>query len=127
MTQNDTGSLFLCTPICQDDVIATTGADELARGTVMARVTASGKLGLYAPGGSGGLSVPVGILSHAVSASGAGDHACRLAVKSECNKRFLVLDADGDDSNITAAVKDALRDSADCIVHELTQLSQQES
>lgn len=49
----------------------------LARGAVVGRITASGKLTLSAAAANDGSQVPIGVLADAVDAS-AGDKACRL-------------------------------------------------
>ena len=54
--------------------------------------------------------IPKAILTYEVVAAGAGDESVRAAVAGKYRKEKLVIDADGDDSNIDAAVIDELRD-----------------
>jgi hypothetical protein len=50
------------------------------------------------------------VLAHRLVNTGAGDLPARVIVKGEVIKERLVIDADGDASNIDRAVIDGLRD-----------------
>lgn len=69
-----------------------TAAGSLAAGTVLGRITASGKLIKSAIGAGDGSAVPVGILCEAVDASG-GDKVASIYVAGEFALDFLVFDA----------------------------------
>lgn len=73
-------------------------------------VAADGNLVPFATDGAGGAQIPIEILTYEVTAAGAGDVAIRAGVSGEYRKERLVIDADGDASNITNAVMDQLRD-----------------
>lgn len=73
-------------------------------------VTADGKLVVFAKAGSRGDQVPVAVLAHAITKGGAGTEPVRVLVAGTVNKKRLVIDADGDDSNVDAAVMDQLRE-----------------
>ena len=107
----DTGSLELEGGQFRDDVIAFTGAATLLRGTLLARDSVSLKLVPFVKGGSTNENgIPKAVLTYEVSAAGAGDVPVRPLVKGVVNRNRLVIDADGDDSNIDAAVVDQLAD-----------------
>lgn len=72
-------------------------------------VVANGKLVPYAIAGAGGAQIPKAVLTYDVTAAGAGDEAIRDMVTGAVRKSRLVIDADGDDSNITDAILDELR------------------
>lgn len=72
--------------------------------------TAGGKMVPFATDGAGGAQIPKEILTYEVTATGAGDIPIRGGVSGEYRKERLVIDADGDDSNVTNAIIDQLRD-----------------
>lgn len=111
ITNNELDSSILKNAQVQNDTITFAGADVLAPGTILARAITSGKLIIYVKGGvADGNGVPSVILLHEVTATGAGDLPARVGISGEYRKERLIIDADGDDSNIDAAVKDLLRE-----------------
>jgi len=95
----------------QDELFTSGGADELVEGTILARDSVSLKLRLFVKGGSTNENgIPKVVLAHNVSISGAGDVAVRVINQGVVKKERLVIDADGDDSNIDKKVLDQLRD-----------------
>lgn len=73
-------------------------------------VAADGKLVPFAIAGAGGAQVPKAVLTYDVTAAGAGDESIRNMVSGSVRKERLIIDADGDGSNIDNAVLDQLRD-----------------
>ena len=111
ITNNDLNSPILEGAEFRDDVITFTGADVLAPGTILARDSVSGNLVIFVVGGSTNENgIPKVILPYEVEATAAGDVQARVAVSGKFRKEKLVIDADGDDSNVDAAVIDQLRD-----------------
>ena len=108
---NDLGSVILENAKFQDDELTFAGAGTLLEGTILARDSVSG---LYVPFVKGGVvnenGTPKAILTYAVTAAGAGDESIRAGVAGDYRKERLVIDADGDDSNIDKVVEDQLRD-----------------
>lgn len=95
----------------RDDVLTFAGADTFAAGTILARDSVSGNLVPFVKGGvTNENGIPKAILTYQVEADGAGDVPIRAGVAGEYRKEQLVIDGDGDDSNIDAAVIDQLRD-----------------
>jgi hypothetical protein len=95
----------------RDDVITFAGADVLSPGTLLARDSVSLKLVIFVKGGTtNGNGIPKAILTYPVTATGAGDIPVRVAVAGRYRKDNLVIDADGDSSNIDNEVIDQLRD-----------------
>lgn len=84
--------------------------DFVAADTFTMVVVANGKMVPFAIGGVAGAGVPKAILTYDVSKTGAGDEPIRAMVGGEVRKEKLILDADGDGSNITDAILDQLRD-----------------
>jgi len=73
-------------------------------------VAADGKLVPFATDGAGGAQIPKAVLTYDVVAAGAGDESIRDMVSGSVRAERLIIDADGDASNITDAILDQLRD-----------------
>lgn len=88
----------------------TDGATDFVAGDLFTlTVAADGKMVPYAPAGAGGTQVPSAVLTYEVEAAGAGDVAARVLIAGRVNGDRLVIHADGDGDNITAAILDELR------------------
>lgn len=110
-TNVDLGSVALEGAILHDELVTFAGADSFAAGTILARDTVSDKLVLFVIGGStNGNGVPKAVLVYPIERGDAGDVKARVLVKGHVNRQRLIVDADGDDSNIDAVVLDQLRD-----------------
>lgn len=111
ITANDSGGVIIKNVESQDDTVTFAGADTFAAGTILARDSVSGKLVLFVKGGATNENgIPKAVLTYDLVATGAGDLPARVLIKGDVYKSRLIIDADGDDSNIDAAVKDQLRD-----------------
>lgn len=111
VTNNDLGGPIVDDAEFKDDTLTFAGADTFVAGTILARDSISLKLVLFVKGGvTNENGIPKAILTYDVTAAGAGDVAIRAGVAGKYRKEKLVIDADGDDSNIDAAVIDQLRD-----------------
>jgi hypothetical protein len=108
-TYLDLGSIELEGGKFRDELLTFAATDTFARGTILARLTATGKLVPFAPGGTGGAEVPLAVLTYEVSRTGAGDVPIRALVAGEVNRQRLIIDADGTGVNVTSAVVDGLR------------------
>ena len=73
-------------------------------------VAADGKLVPFAIAGAGGAQIPKAVLTYDVVAAGVGDESIRDMVSGSVRAGRLIIDADGDASNITDAILDQLRD-----------------
>ena len=78
--------------------------------TATLTVAADGKIVPFAIAGAGGAQIPLEILTYDVTATGAGNEAIRAGISGQYRKELLIIDADGDGSNITDAILDQLRD-----------------
>lgn len=72
-------------------------------------VAADGDLVPFATDGAGGAQIPKAILTYEVTAAGAADVPIQAGVAGSYKKERLVIDADGDASNVTNAVIEQLR------------------
>lgn len=110
-TNNDLGTVLVGDAEFKDDLLTFTGADTYVEGTILARDSVSLKLIAFVKGGVANENgIPKAILTYDVVATGAGDIAIRAGVAGVFRKEKLVIDADGDDSNVDNAVTDQLRD-----------------
>lgn len=73
-------------------------------------VAADGNLIPFAIAGAGGAQVAKAILTYDVTRTGSGDEPIRAMISGSVRKERLIIDADGDGSNITDAILDELRD-----------------
>ena len=104
------GSVILQNGQFRDDLLTFAGAATVIEGTILARDSVSLKLVPYVKGGVANENgIPKAILTYDVTAAGAGDEAVRDMVSGSVRAERLVIDADGDASNIDAAVLDQLR------------------
>jgi len=110
-TTNKTRSLVLWEPVFEDELITFAGAATLKAGTILARDSVSLKLVPFVKGGvTNENGIPKAVLLDELTATGAGDLPCRPIVGGRLRKGDLVIDADGDASNVDGAVVDQLRD-----------------
>jgi len=98
-------------------------ADFVAGDTFNLPVVADGDLVPFAPAGVGGAQLPVAVLPYALTATGAGDLRARVLVGGKVNATRLIIDADGDGSNITDEILAQLR-SAGIESEPITQLGE---
>jgi len=73
-------------------------------------VAADGKMVPFAIAGAGGAQIPNAVIVNDVVATGAGNEPVRPMISGHVRKEKLIIDADGDGSNITDAILDQLRD-----------------
>ena len=107
---NDLGSVILQNAEFRDDLLTFAGAATVVEGTILARDSVSLKLVPFVKGGVVNENgIPKTILTYDVTAAGASDVPVRAGVKGSYNLSRLVIDADGDASNIDNAVMDQLR------------------
>ncbi len=111
ITNNDLGSVILKNAEHRDEELTFAGAATVVEGTILARDSVSLKLVPYVKGGvTNENGIPKAIATNDVVAAGAGDEQMRAAVSGFFRKERLIIDADGDGSNIDNAVLDQLRD-----------------
>lgn len=110
VTNVDLGSVEVEGAICLDDVVTFGGADSFVAGTILARDSISEKLVLFVKGGSTNQNgIPKAVLTYGIESSGAGDVRARVLVRGHVNRDRLIIDADGDGSNVDDVVIDQLR------------------
>lgn len=85
-------------------------ADFIVGDSFTLTVAADGKLVPYAIDGAGGVQLPLAVLLNELTSTGAGDLPDRPIIAGRVRRGDLVIDADGDASNLTDAIVDQLRD-----------------
>ena len=111
ITNNNLGTVLIADAEFRDDLLTFAGADTYVEGTILARDSVSLKLVAFVKGGVVNENgIPKAILTYDVVAAGAGDIAVRAGVAGSYRKELLVIDADGDATNVDNAVIDQLRD-----------------
>jgi len=106
-TNNKTRGIVLWEPVHEDAVAVFGGAATWPAGSVLGKVTASGKYARFAPGAADGSEVPIAVLSQAVEAAGAGDVHIRPVIAGRVRAGDLVNNVD---VALTAVQIDQLRD-----------------
>lgn len=108
---NKTRGIVIWSPVFKDEIVTAAGADVFAAGTILARDSGSLKLVLFVKGGStNGNGIPKAVLTQDLEFAGAGDLPVKAMVEGQVRTGDLIIDSDGDSSNIDAAVLDQLRD-----------------
>lgn len=110
ITPIENGGVLMGENTFRDETFSAVAATTHPEGTILARLTATGKLVAFIKGGAGGSEVPKAVLTYPVTSTGIQDIPIRAAVSGKFRKDRLVILADGDDSNIDAVVLDQLRD-----------------
>lgn len=106
----DIGNAVLQGAAFRDELLTFAAPGTVLAGTILARDSVSLKLIPFVKGGTTNEDgIPKAILTYPVTAAGAGDEAIRAGVEGQYRLERLVIDADGDASNIDAAVMDQLR------------------
>jgi len=112
-TTNDNGGVLAAggpEPVFRDELVTFAGAATFAAGCILARDSSTLKLVVFVKGGAtNGNGIPKAVLTAPLTATGAGDVKTRVLIEGKVKKERLVINADGDDSNIDAAVVDQLR------------------
>lgn len=111
VTNGDIGNVILGNTQFEDAILTVAGAGTTKAGTLLARDSVSGKYVVFVKGGStNGNGIVKAVLTYDVVATGAGDKSIRAAIEGQFRKERLVIAADGNATNVDAAVLDAMRD-----------------
>lgn len=125
--KNDVGAILLSEGVFADELLTLAGAGTIKAGTILARSTSTLKMVKFVKGGSSnGNGVPCCVLPYELISTGAADYSVRVLMAGKVSKKRLVIDADGDDTNIDGAVRDQLRDFA-LVTEDVQQLGLQDN
>ena len=91
-------------------VLTGLGADVFTAGTLLGRITATGKWYVYnvadTPSGTGTIK---GILMNAITTTDTSDYPCQVLLRGEVDSSLITIDGSDAGSGITKAIKDTLR------------------
>tara|TARA_R110002153_G_C13332612_1_gene498617 strand:- start:34078 stop:34467 length:390 start_codon:yes stop_codon:yes gene_type:complete len=107
ITNNDVTGVVVWEPVFENETLLDAGGATYAAGTLLGRITASGKLTAYVVGAVDGSEVPVAVLRDELVLVAATDTACRPIIAGRVRIADLVAHGVG---AITIAESDALRD-----------------
>lgn len=128
ITNIDVGNVIVESGSFEDNLLTFASGATIKAGTILARDSVSLKLVPFVKGGVVNENgIPKCVITYPVTAAGAGDIAVRVLIAGIVNKSRLVIDDDGDDTNVDAKVRDQLRDyKIDVVdVTELNELDNQ--
>jgi len=91
-------------------LLTTTGALTVEPVTILGRITATEKYGVYDSGASDGTENPRAVLLSKVEASGAGDYTVNVMLVGDVRQENLIIQGNDPGENITETLKDQLRD-----------------
>lgn len=124
ITNNESRSIAIWEPVSQNELLTFAAAETVLKGTILARDSVSLKMVPFVKGGTTNENgIPKAIVPCEVVATAAGDISISALIGGKVRSGDLVIDADGDASNIDAAVLDQLRDFT-IIGQETTQLAE---
>jgi hypothetical protein len=110
ITELDLGSVVYEAGEFRDDELTFSAAATVAAGTILARDSSTLKLVPYVKGGTTNENgIPKAIMTYDVTADAAGDEPVRPMISGKVRAEKLIIDADGDATNVDASVLDALR------------------
>jgi hypothetical protein len=107
ITTNKTRGVVVWDPVFENETLLDAAGVTLAAGTLLGRITASGKLGYYASGNIDGTEIPVAVIQDEVVLAAAVDTPCRPIIGGRVRRGDLIAHGVG---AITDAEADALRD-----------------
>lgn len=114
ITNNDVGSVIHQSGVFSDDILVSLSGTyplTVLAGTILARSASSGNLIIYLTGGTtfdDGIAKTV--LTYDVEFLAAGGVPVRTMQSGIVNGNRLIIDADGDNSNVTTVLLEELRD-----------------
>ncbi|MCP4444730.1 MAG: head decoration protein [Myxococcales bacterium] len=111
ITEVDCGSVIFEKGAFRDELLTFAAAATVLAGTILARDSSTGKMVPFVKGGSTNENgIPKAVLTYEVEATAAGDVPISNMVSGSVRAGRLVIDADGDATNIDAVVMDQMRD-----------------
>lgn len=110
-TNIDTSPVFIEQGIFEDGVLTLAGAATVKAGTILAVDSSTQKYVLFVKGGNTNENgIPKAVLTYDLVVTGAGDQPVRVGLAGDVRLDKLIINADGDNSNIDKTVMDQLRD-----------------
>jgi len=108
ITNNQTRGIPIWEPVYEDETLLDAGGETYPAGTLLGRITASGKMTKYTTAAVDGSEVPVAVLRDELVLAAGVDTPCRPIISGRVRRGDLL--ADDPARVITDAEADALRD-----------------
>ena len=124
ITNNETDGLVVWDPVYRDETLLDAATVTYPEGTVLGRITASGKLTKYTTAASDGSEVPVAVLTYDVDLVAATDKPARALISGRVREGDLLADSPA--RALTIAEVDTLR-TYDIIAQTTQQLAEQDN
>lgn len=109
-TNYDPQTFLRKSELTEQDVLTGLGADVFAAGTLLGRITATGKWYVYnvanTPAGTGTIQ---GILVNAITTTDTSDYPCSVLLRGEVEAALITIDGSAAGTGITDAIRDTLR------------------
>lgn len=110
ITNYDPQSWLRRVDLSEQGVLTGLGADVFTAGTLLGRITATGKYYVYNVGGTpAGTDTIVGILMNDVTTTDTSDYPIQILLAGEVDDALITIDGSAAGTGITNAIKDALR------------------
>lgn len=124
VTNVDTGSVVLRNIESADDLLTLAMDQVILEGTILARDSVSGFLVPFVKGGATNENgIPKAVITYELTATAAGEYPVRILQKGTVRTQRLVIEADGDASNVDNVVRDELRNYS-IIATDVTELNE---
>lgn len=107
ITNNTTRTIVVWDPVFDDDIVIDAGGATYLKGTLLGRITASGKLSAYASGNIDGSEIPIAVLLEELVLGAATDIPIRPVLAGRLRRGDLVAHGVGAIDQVEA---DQLRD-----------------
>jgi hypothetical protein len=122
---NDTNGIVIWEPVYVNETLTAAGAVTWVPGTLLGRITASGKLTAYDSGAGDGSEVIKAVLAETIEFTGAGDKPTKAIEGGQLRRADMIEHGVG--TPITNAQADQLRDYGIVVLvtNELAQLDNQ--
>lgn len=90
VTNNSTNGIVIWEPVFEDDILIDAGGDTYLAGTVLGRITASGKLTAYESGNADGSEIPIAVLHEDTVLAAATDEPFRPIISGRVRRADLI-------------------------------------
>jgi hypothetical protein len=109
ITNYDPQTFLRRVDLTEQNTLTGAGADVFTAGTLLGRITATGKWQVYASGASDGTQNIQGILLNAVTTTDTSAYPVQVLLRGEVEKALITIDGSAAGVGITKAIEDTCR------------------
>lgn len=110
ITNVNTSDLVIGSAQYEDGLLKFTAPGTVLAGTILARSSSTGQFVPFVKGAIDDTGIPKAVVDVDITATAIGDVSIRALISGNVRKDKLIIDADGDGSNIDENIIDQLRD-----------------